>query len=111
MELWRLCRRAHADLTGEGAHRVGGRWNNPGRPVVYLAEHPALAALEVPVHLDVPFDLLPVDDLDLDLPVVLAWRARDERFTRAAHEIADFLNDLHSEQADQATHTAPAPLC
>ena len=61
MELWRLFRRAHADLTGEGAHRVGGRWNNPGRPVVYLAEHPALAALEVPVHLDVPFDLLPVD--------------------------------------------------
>jgi DNA-binding transcriptional LysR family regulator len=57
------------------------------------------------------FDLLPVDDLDLDLPVVLAWRERDERFTRAAHEIADFLNNLHPEQADQATHTAPAHLC
>ncbi|HQT79499.1 MAG TPA: RES domain-containing protein [Rhodopila sp.] len=58
---WRLCRRVHADLTGEGAQRYGGRWNSPGHPVVYLADHPALAALEVRVHLDLPFDLLPAD--------------------------------------------------
>jgi RES domain-containing protein len=61
MDLWRLCRRAHADLSGEGAGIFGGRWNSPGRPVVYLAEHPALAALEVRVHLDLPFELLPND--------------------------------------------------
>jgi RES domain-containing protein len=61
MIAWRLCRHPHADLTGEGARLFGGRWNSPGRPVVYLAEHPALAALEVRVHLDLPFELLPVD--------------------------------------------------
>ena len=61
MDAWRLCRRPHADLTGEGARRFGGRWNSPGRPVVYLADHPALAALEVRVHLDLPFELLPAD--------------------------------------------------
>lgn len=61
MVAWRLCRRLHASLNGEGAQRFGGRWNSPGRPVVYLAEHPALAALEVRVHLDLPFDLLPND--------------------------------------------------
>jgi len=61
MDLWRLCRRPFADLTGEGARVYGGRWNSPGRPVVYLAEHPALAALEVRVHLDLPYDLLPAD--------------------------------------------------
>jgi RES domain-containing protein len=61
MVAWRLCRRPHADLTGEGARLFGGRWNSAGRPVVYLAEHPALAALEVRVHLDLPFELLPVD--------------------------------------------------
>ena len=33
----------------------------PGVPVVYLADHPALAALEVRVHLDLPFELLPTD--------------------------------------------------
>jgi RES domain-containing protein len=61
MIAWRLCRRPHADLSGEGARRFGGRWNSPGRPVVYLAEHPALAALELRVHLDLPFELIPED--------------------------------------------------
>jgi len=61
MDLWRLCRRPYADLSGEGAHIFGGRWNSPGRPVVYFAEHPALTALEVRVHLDLPFELLPSD--------------------------------------------------
>jgi RES domain-containing protein len=61
MIAWRLCRRPYATLDGEGARRFGGRWNSPGRPVVYLADHPALAALEVRVHLDLPFDLLPSD--------------------------------------------------
>jgi RES domain-containing protein len=61
MDLWRLCRRPYADLSGEGARIFGGRWNSPGRPVVYFAEHPALAALEVRVHLDLPFELLPDD--------------------------------------------------
>jgi RES domain-containing protein len=61
MIAWRLCRRPHATLDGEGARRFGGRWNSPGRPMVYLADHPALAALEVRVHLDLAFDLLPAD--------------------------------------------------
>jgi RES domain-containing protein len=61
MLAWRLCRRPHADLSGEGARRYGGRWNSIGRRVVYLAEHPALAALEVRVHLDLSYELLPDD--------------------------------------------------
>ena len=40
-------------------HFAGGRWNSVGRAVVYLAEHPALAVLELRVHFDLPFDLLP----------------------------------------------------
>ena len=40
---------------------MGGRWNRRGRAVVYLAEHPALAVLEVRVHLDLPPELLPDD--------------------------------------------------
>ncbi len=58
---WRIARLPYADLSGDGARRWGGRWNRPGRPVVYLADHPALALLEVRVHLDLPFDLLPDD--------------------------------------------------
>jgi len=34
-----------------GAKRYGGRWNSKGVPVVYAADSPALAALELLVHL------------------------------------------------------------
>jgi RES domain-containing protein len=41
-------------LSGEGARLYGGRWNSPGRPMVYLASSRALAALELLVHLTTP---------------------------------------------------------
>lgn len=61
MRSWRVCREVHADLSGEGARLYGGRWNSPGRAMVYTADNPALAALEVRVHLDLPRNLLPED--------------------------------------------------
>lgn len=52
MLVWRLTRAEHAPgLDGEGARLWGGRWNSPGRPMVYCASSLALAALEVLVHL------------------------------------------------------------
>lgn len=41
-------------FSGEGAAKYGGRWNSPGRRVVYLADSRALAALEMLVHLTTP---------------------------------------------------------
>jgi RES domain-containing protein len=61
MRLWRLVREAFAELSGEGAAVYGGRWNSPGSRVVYTAAEAALAVLEVRVHLDLPFELLPAD--------------------------------------------------
>ncbi|MDX1997899.1 MAG: RES family NAD+ phosphorylase [Thermoanaerobaculia bacterium] len=51
---WRLVKTKFLDsaFKGEGARRYGGRWNSPGVAVVYLAGSPALAVLEVLVHLD-----------------------------------------------------------
>jgi len=59
--LWRLCRRPHADLSGEGGRLYSGRWHRAGTPVIYTAAEPALAVLEVRVNLDLPFELLPED--------------------------------------------------
>jgi RES domain-containing protein len=61
MHVWRVCRRPFADLSGEGARLYGGRWNSPGRPMVYAAESAALAVLEMRVHLDLDWRVLPDD--------------------------------------------------
>ena len=51
---WRITKRKHAReaFTGEGARLYGGRWNSPGRPVIYTAESRALALAEILVHLE-----------------------------------------------------------
>ncbi|MGE0666033.1 MAG: RES family NAD+ phosphorylase [Sphingomonadales bacterium] len=73
---WRLARRPWADLSGEGARLHGGRWNSPGRPVVYLSEEAALPPLEVLVHLDLPPDLLPPDYVMMRVDLSpLVWAA------------------------------------
>lgn len=61
MRVYRLCRAAYRELDGEGARLYGGRWNSPGRPVVYASTSLALAALEYLIHVDptdVPADLV-----------------------------------------------------
>jgi RES domain-containing protein len=50
-------RYASTAFDGEGARRVGGRWNRRGTPLVYLGEGVAIATLEMLVHLHGP-DLL-----------------------------------------------------
>lgn len=52
MRLFRLASRRHDPLSGLGAARFGGRWNSPGRPMVYTSEHLSLAVLEGLVHID-----------------------------------------------------------
>lgn len=49
--VYRVCRSIHVALDGEGAKRVGGRWNSPGHPVVYMAQSISLAVLENLVHM------------------------------------------------------------
>ncbi len=53
LSAWRILKSKYRDqsLSGEGARRVGGRWNYQGVPLIYLAETIALATLEVLVHL------------------------------------------------------------
>jgi RES domain-containing protein len=57
MELWRISN--YADLSGLGGLRASGRWHTRGKLIVYLADHPASALLEMLVHLD--RDLVPAN--------------------------------------------------
>lgn len=50
MELWRISN--YADLSGIGGLRAAGRWHSRGRRIVYLADHPSSAMLEMLVHMD-----------------------------------------------------------
>lgn len=67
MFIWRIARGIYQPLDGEGARRVGGRWNSPGMPAVYTAGSQALAVLEALIHVDP--DLLPRDYLIFRLEV------------------------------------------
>ena len=52
--VWRITKQKHARyaFTGDGARLYGGRWNSPGKLVVYTAESRALALAEILVHLE-----------------------------------------------------------
>ena len=87
MTLWRISR--HRDLRGAGGLKVPGRWHHAGQPVVYLAQSPAAALLEVCVHTsanDVPpeFRLLKIEGPDPKVSVITLddlpenWRSRLE---------------------------------
>lgn len=68
MIFWRIS--AFADLSGRGGLLANGRWHHAGKPVVYLAESPAAAMLEVLVHLEIDAEDVP-DNLRLlrvDIP-------------------------------------------
>ena len=52
--VWRIVKRKYEApaFDGEGASDYGGRWNSPGKRVIYTAGSKSLALLEQLVHLD-----------------------------------------------------------
>jgi RES domain-containing protein len=73
MVLWRISR--HRDLSGIGGLKAAARWHHAGHAIVYLAETPASALLEVCVHTsanDVPpaFTLLKIRGPDVAVPSI-----------------------------------------
>lgn len=53
MKVYRISNKRYTEhLNGEGAYRVGGRWNSKGVRMVYTSTSIALASLEVLVHTD-----------------------------------------------------------
>jgi RES domain-containing protein len=50
MRAFRIADRRFPIFDGSGARLIGGRWNSPGKPVIYAAETYAGAMLEVLMH-------------------------------------------------------------
>lgn len=53
MQLYRIADSRHPLWDGTGAAMVGGRWNSPGRPVIYASPSYACAMLEILVHANI----------------------------------------------------------
>jgi RES domain-containing protein len=67
----RLCRISnYTRLDGDGGLRASGRWHTKGRPIVYCAPDPAVAVLEILVHLEVDSEDFPSSYqlLTIDVP-------------------------------------------
>jgi RES domain-containing protein len=86
-------------LSGEGARKFGGRWNSPGRPMVYLGGSRALAALEMLVHLPTPLSRAkPYNIIEVTIPQsmvsdyptdILPDNWRFQPATQNTHEVGD----------------------
>lgn len=53
MQIYRIGDNRHPLWDGTGAAMVGGRWNSPGRPVIYGSLSYACAMLEILVHANI----------------------------------------------------------
>ena len=112
MRAFRLCRSSYPAYDGEGAHRVGGRWNSKGVRVLYMSENRSLAVLEVLVHLSgtlpdryllgaagIPEDVAIERIADKDLPE--GWSALSPREQVATRLLGDVW------VAQQRSHSCP----
>jgi RES domain-containing protein len=53
LRVYRIADRRHKILDGQGASLLGGRWNSPGRRIIYAAETYPGAMLEALVHANI----------------------------------------------------------
>lgn len=58
MRLWRIS--SYPGLTGVGGTFVDGRWHTKPRHVLYVAEHPALAMIEILAHMRLDASKVPL---------------------------------------------------
>jgi len=95
--LWRISN--YKSLTGEGGLRYAARWHSAGSRIVYLAESPAGAMVEVLVHLELEevelprsYTLLRIGVPEglaiepMSVPAGEAWKANHELSRRLGDE-------------------------
>ena len=72
MVVYRIGNPTYIDrLDGEGAAKVGGRWNRVGQRMIYTAETSSLAILEVLGHISNPEFYIPYQLIEIAIEVTL----------------------------------------
>ena len=91
MLLWRISN--YATLDGRGGLLASARWHTQGQPIVYLAETPAGALVEILVHLELDTAALPKTYklLKAEAPDGLPWRTVSQ-----AELLANWILDLNA---------------
>ena len=95
MILYRITKAAYArDLSGIGARMYGARWNQKGTAILYTASSPALATVELLVHVDANLQPSNLRLVFIEIPDTASSRTLDSE----------------SVPADWRTFPAPAAL-
>ena len=111
-QAFRIADRRFPIFDGTGARIAGGRWNSPGRPLIYAAETFAGALLEVLVHgnlnriprthacieITIPEDVA-IEEIKIDS--VSGWRDEDQQASRR-------FGDLWLDEGRTAVLLAPS---
>ena len=79
--VYRLAKKKYPVYDGAGAAAVGGRWNSPGRTIIYATEHYATTILETLVRAG----RLKLPGAHHAAPIFIPDDARVERFDPAAN--------------------------
>jgi RES domain-containing protein len=99
VSVWRLAPPAFARiLDGEGSRQSGGRWNSPGRAMVYTSSHLSLCVLELYVH--IPPELR--DELPELEAVRISIPDNADRTELPLERLKELLEERNSLQACQA---------
>ena len=114
MRHWRISN--HASLSGEGGLHASGRWHTRGRRVVYLADHPASALVEIMVHLEIDAEDMPTHyqmlgvDVPDDLPIARLEEAELADDWRANPASTQALGDRWLLEARTALLDVPSAI-
>ncbi len=113
MDLWRIS--SFHSLSGEGGLRYSARWHTAGRRIVYLAESPAGAMVEVLVHLElnerswpVHYDLMRIavpDNVEIE-----TFKVRSRPDWRQSFEITRKIGDEWLQSQRTALARVPSAI-
>lgn len=88
------------DLSGMGAYKFGGRWNNPGSYLLYTSENSSLAYLENLVHFDP--DIIPpqlyILGIEVNVDASLIYTPRDSAYPKDWMKLGNLANKRLGDQ-------------